>query len=270
MNLVRRPLLSQIKSFSTTFMINENLEPGDVKGNTKTFEQTIRALSDTVTHIPPVPFAYFDPSAKKYVVKYSGPIPVKVLPTKVITTRDVEGFSGSAVPVSSAQSVIEHKGGILALYDHLDALEDQSVSVWSLIFLPLPAVVYLGVFLLTTHHRRLRSDSLFARSRSARKILKKHLAEAKNKLVQNDPEFCQALSTAVSRFVSDKLGLGRGELTVIDIEKLKAEGKLSYEIADELKNLLGACDMGRFTPKRSQRQENQALLNRALKLLGKF
>jgi len=89
----------------------------------KVFTQTIRANSDTVTQVPALPLAYFDPQRGTYVVARTEPIRLEVAPTKVLTNVDVQGTTASG-PVNREVEAI--RKGLSANYYGPEVLENQS------------------------------------------------------------------------------------------------------------------------------------------------
>jgi hypothetical protein len=259
---VKRPLLSQDPEFTKRFAINESLAPGDISGDRITFEHTIRATSEDVKEIPSVAFAYFDPDHAVYDIARSKPLPIMVLPTTRVTAEDVVNFQPET-GVGGVTRLEEQPGGILANYNHLDALRDQSVKWHLLSILGLPPVAYLVVLTVVSRRRKLAGDVALARSRSARKSLKKHLAEARRDLEKDDRQFCDSLARAVSGFTSDKLNLGTGELTVYDLDVLVQQNRIHSETADKIADILRECDAARFAPSAQSADRRRELLRQA-------
>lgn len=259
---VKRPLLSQDAEFTKRFAINESLAPGDISGDRVTFEHTIRATSEDVKEIPSVAFPHFDPDRAAYDIARSKPIPITVLATTQVTAEDVVNFQPDA-GVGGTTRLEEQPGGILANYSYLDALRNQSVKWHLLSFLGLPPVAYLIVLTVVSRRRKLAGDVALARSRSARKVLKKHLAEARMHLERGERQFCDSLARAVSRFTSDKLNLGTGELTAHDIEMLAQQDRISSETANSIANILRECDAARFAPSAQSLDQRKELLRQA-------
>jgi hypothetical protein len=259
---IKRPLLSRDPAFAEGFSINESLAPGDISGERVTFEQTIRAKSEDVKEIPALAFPYFNPEEGKYEVARSKPIGITVLPTTEVTAEDVIRF-GADVPGGETTALVERPGGILANYVHLDALRNQEVSLRSLWVLICPPALYLSVLAIVSRRRKLSGDVAFARSKSAKKWLKKHLAESRKHLPGEDRQFYDSVARAVSRFTSDKLNLGTGELTAYDVEVLAGQGKIDEETSRKMAEVLRRCDAARFAPAAGSAEDRMELLRRA-------
>ncbi|MHC4083164.1 MAG: BatD family protein, partial [Planctomycetota bacterium] len=79
-----------------------------------------------IPRIPPIPFAYFDPLAGRYVTVSSDPIALSVAPSANISMDDVVGFEpgNGAGPTE----LTEVAGGILANYSGPELLVSQQVT----------------------------------------------------------------------------------------------------------------------------------------------
>lgn len=259
---IKRPLLSQDADFSGRFAINESLAPGDTSGERIVFEQTLRAQSEDVHAIPSLGFAYFNPEKGAYELAQSKPIPITVLPTTKVTLDDVIRF-GQESPAAGTTRLEEQPGGILANHTHLDALRDQTIHWSTFSFVGVPPVAYFIALVFVTRRRKLAGDTALARARFAKRKLKRHLSEARGNLHSSDRLFCDALARAVSRFTSDTLNLGTGELTAYDVERLAEENRLDTRVAGRIAEILSECDVARFAPLAQSVERRKELLRQA-------
>jgi hypothetical protein len=259
---IKRPLLSQDTEFSDRFAINESLAPGDISGEKIVFEQTLRAESEDVKAIPSLVFPYFNPEKGEYEVAQSKPIPITVLPTTRVTSDDVIRF-GQESPAAGTTSLEEQPGGVLANHTHLDALRDQSIN-WSVFpFVGVPPVAYLVALVVVSRRRKLAGDVALVRAKSARRVLRRHLAEVRGHLHADDRLFCDSLARAISRFAADTLNLGTGELTAYDVERLAEENRLDAGVAGRIAEILRECDAARFAPLAQSVERRKELFQRA-------
>ncbi len=187
-----------------------------VENGQKVFTQTVRANSDAVTEIPPIPLAYFDPDAGDYVVAQTDPIPLKVAPAKVLTTADMEGLASTSV----GREIQAMREGLSANYYGPEVLENQAFSpvaalvspayaaLWSI---PLIGLVGSVAFRLATRS----SPETVARKRrrqacptAIRKLRAVALAEAN--------ERHDLLIAALRGYVGDRFDRTAGSLTADD------------------------------------------------------
>ncbi|MEY3023718.1 MAG: hypothetical protein RJA16_544, partial [Planctomycetota bacterium] len=70
--LLQPPKLEAVEALMAGFRIPAGSLAGEVDGRTKTFNQTIRPVSERVTEIPAIPFSWFDPESREYRTARSG------------------------------------------------------------------------------------------------------------------------------------------------------------------------------------------------------
>jgi hypothetical protein len=268
---IQRPDLSVNKEFSDNFKISETLQPGEQTGDNIVFTQVIRPKTTELTEIPPIHLPYFDTRSGKYEIAESRPIPLEVLETSVVTADEVirtEGLDGMA---GLSKTKVEGKaGGINAIYFHSGALVDQRVDLKYLWFLVIPVMGYVAAAAVVTKRRRLTDDLAFARARRARRVVKERLSEARRLLPNGGCAFYEALWKGVDGYISDKLNLGEGELTALDLEQLRGRSLVGDEFLEEISELLAACDEGRFGSDNLAPQDKENLLNRSEDLISRL
>jgi tetratricopeptide (TPR) repeat protein len=108
MELVQAPPLADLPELTADFKVPSEPLAGFVKDDRKVFSTTIRPRKEGVAHLPPIPFSYFDPAAKKFVTVHSEPISLHVEPAdtlaldKVVQRNSVSGadqhMGNSAAP----------------------------------------------------------------------------------------------------------------------------------------------------------------------------
>lgn len=262
LSLVKRPLLSEQPAFDG-FQVTESLEPGQVDKDEGrvVFEQVVRPASEDIEEIPPVEFSFFDADAGRYRTVGSRPAPMKVLPTRIVTAEDVFGRS-SISPGMSAKKVEVMDDVIRTNYNHVSILDDQGMPFTGLLAVAgFPPAVYAALLFAVRRRRRLRGDRRYSRQKRAAGKADTFLKQAKNAAAaDNDGEFFDAVAAAVGGYVSDMLDLGKGELTVGDIQDLLGKGALSDDAATKTAAVLERCDMGRFGSVPLHGEEQRRLL----------
>ncbi len=87
------------------------LPTGDAAGTMtdhgKRFTMTVRVLDESVSQLPPVPYAWFDPYSQRFETTTSQPIALRVLPSDLVTAQDVvsAGQEQQVVNATSALAV---------------------------------------------------------------------------------------------------------------------------------------------------------------------
>ncbi len=267
---IEQPILTEIPEYARNFVIVDNLQPGDIQEDSILFKQVIRPRHEKITRIPSVVFSYFNPAAGGYTTIESNSLPLKVLPTRKVSAADIV-VHGSKQNVA-VTSFIKQKRGIYANYTFEDALKSQTRSWNWFLLLILPPLVYFLILTLVSRQKRLRNDLATLRARSAKGTKNKRLKKARKLIEAEGAEFLQELTRTLTGFVSDKLNLGTGELTTIDLKELGSRNQLPAELAAEITLCLEKLDRLRFTNQKSTNEEKQSLFDEVdgiMKVLAK-
>ena len=265
---IEQPILNEIPEYKQNFTIVDNLQPGDIQEETIEFKQTIRARNEQVSRIPPIEFSFFNPSTETYQTIISNPLPLKVLATHKISDADIIVNRKNNGRTPNHYNKIQR--GINANYTFEDALESH-VQHWSwMLCWVLSPLLYLGILVFTNRKQKLLNDTSLVRSKSAKNIKNRRLKEAKSFLKEDSAQFFQALSQALSGFIADKLDLGTGELTVVDIGKLGTDSQLSKAMVNEISEYLDQFDRLRFTTHETSEAEKEQLFMAISELMKKL
>lgn len=244
---VELPPLAGQPGFEERFRIPDERADGRIEGKKKVFTQTIRALRDDVTEIPPVGLVYFDTAEERYETAASEPIPITVKPTRVVTAADAEGIAGAP----SAAPIERWKEGIAYNYEGPATTEPQSAGIGAILSRPawlallaLPPVVWALLFSGLVFTRRRRLDSGGRRARGALKRLRGRLASISGDSSQR--EICALALDALREYVGDRLRRSGATLTAADIERLLSERGVGTETIREVSSVIDACEMGSY------------------------
>ncbi|HUX20484.1 MAG TPA: BatD family protein, partial [Spirochaetia bacterium] len=134
---VEIPRLSSMPGFLKAFRIPADRSAGSTSGSTKTFTQSIRAVSDRVSKIPPVVIPYFDPTTGQYTLLKSAPVKLTVRPTHILTAKNLQG-AVPARPAGVAGEPVASSKGINYNYEGVRVLERSSYSPLSALTRPVP------------------------------------------------------------------------------------------------------------------------------------
>ena len=86
------PLLSENAKLVEGFRLPTEQLTGETKDARRRFKLTIRAKRDDVKEIPPIEYPYFDPTAERFVIAQSHPIPLSVAPAAEIAPPDLSSL----------------------------------------------------------------------------------------------------------------------------------------------------------------------------------
>jgi hypothetical protein len=239
LELLQPPPLPEIAALTRDFKVPRDPLAGQVRGDAKVFTQSIRAKSDEVTEIPPIPFAFFDPQREEFVTVRTDPIPLKVKPADTLSVSQIVD-SGVGAPV--ADSLTEVERGIVANYGGIDdLLAQQAFSPgWrSVAALGIPPVVWLFGWLIQRRRIRLLHDERYARRRSAKRRAMRSIQEATR---AGTAASAARLAAAATGYVADRCNLPVGGLTRAEaVDHLMRRG-VSRDLVAELNRLLERCE----------------------------
>ncbi len=234
------PPLADQSGLASLFKIPTERESGKEQGREKVFTQTIRALNDQVTEIPPLELPYFDTRAGAYQMAKSAAIPLTVHATRVVTAGDAEGLT----PVGQTSELKAMTQGIAHNYEGMDVLEDQRFgprswlrSPGSLATIASPPVAYLALLIFITALRRRNADPAAVLSRRA-------LADLTGRLPGADS--LDAVLAVFRDYLGAKLRLASGALTFKDVSAPLAAKGVDEATLKAVKGVFETCEASRY------------------------
>ena len=216
------------------------IEDGAVNGNFKVFTQTVRALRDDVTAVPPIELAYFDTATRTYKVARSEPVPLLVRPTRILTAGDVEG----ATPLGTAKQEIQSwTQGIAHNYGGAGLLATQALGLSGLLtparlaLLEGPPLAYVVLLVSVGTVRRRNADPEALRARRA--------LGAFNQSIDGAGSAEDVLAT-FRAYLGDKLSMTSGALTFQDVRDALARAGVTDGDLRAIQRLFTAGEASRF------------------------
>ena len=257
LDLLQAPLLHKDPSLTAHFRVPEERPGGVVSGNSKTFTQTIRPTSIESTTIPPIPFAFFNPTSGEYQTSLSTSIPLTVSSAKRVDASAI----GSVKPALAAprEDVTAVRGGLLANYTDSEQLLTRANPLsgwWLMVILLAPPVIWIATTGLLNRKTADRNDPRRGRSRHATRVLAARLRES-----TNSPD---NTAKALRAFVADRLGLPAAGLT--SVEAAAAIEKLGHAtLANDLQACLTTLESATYAG--GQTQVDSAAMQQLVKRL---
>lgn len=245
---VKLPTLKVQPEFANNFKIPKERATGEISGKTKTFTQTVRALSPAVKQIPAIELSYFDTKTAAYQVARTEPIPLHVRETRVVTALDAEGIEQQT---PSGIEIETWSRGIAFNYEDMDVIENQHLGplswlktpVWMVMALAPPALFLLLLSGVNVMQRR-NADPQKAIARKAYGNLTKSLHKARS--ASTSEKSYDLILDAFRNYLGDKLGMPRGALTFHDVKDRLASNGVDQSTLKELKELFETCEAGRY------------------------
>ncbi|MGA1393042.1 MAG: hypothetical protein ACO38W_07790, partial [Phycisphaerales bacterium] len=238
--LLQPPKLEAVEALMAGFRIPAGSLAGEVDGRIKTFNQTIRPVSESITEIPAIPFSWFDPESREYRTAWSEPIPIAVKPTETMSLSQIVQAGGSSPRPRGAGATGEAaKEGLLAsLPATSDLLRDQAIDIdWrSVAVVAGPPVLAIGAIVFLRHRRRLLDDEGLARASRARRT-------ALRRLRGGDAD---AIAAALSGYVADRGRLPSPTITRQEVRETLEKLDADPSLVDEIDRILRSCERSRF------------------------
>ncbi|MDD4956223.1 MAG: BatD family protein [Candidatus Omnitrophica bacterium] len=238
--------------------------------NKKVYEQVIIPKSDKVTEIPEVSFSFFNPASGRYKTIKKGPFPISVM--KPSGTEN----SVKMVTLSGKEQVFypQEKIGQDIIHIKDDTGEVSPIGGYlyrNPLFLPghLLVLVLFGIFFgAYRKSEKMRTDKKYARFTKAPGKAKKGISKAESYLKKGDMElFYDTLTKALGEYVSGKLDLPKGNVTV-DAVRARVEGtQKGGEIISMLGEVLAKCEMARYAAFDPDKKDGRETLEKTKKLL---
>jgi len=243
---VRWPALEKVPELAANFKIPTQKASPTIQNAYKVFTQTIRANNDKITEIPPIPLAFFDADKGEYTVAKSEPIKLKVSPTKILTTNDLEGRDFA--PVNKEVEAI--KKGLSANYEGLDVLENMAFSplaatvspgyaaLWSL---PLTALLLSLLIRLFTHTTP--EKTALKRRRQA---YGKAVSQLKKISSAQPQQWHELLVSTMKQYIGQRFDKMAGSLTADDCHEIIANTTQDIQTADKYRETIAGCEAVRY------------------------
>jgi hypothetical protein len=232
----------------------------------KTWEYVIVPQAPGNERIPEMEFTYFSPSLKRYQQIRSAGLEVAVVQGR----GNGEPFSSSQQ--NAQQSLVKRGTDINYLKLPEGALKNRTGrfihSFWFYSIVLVPLLFNVALLAYARQQARWEQDLSGLRSRRARKRAEKSLAEAEKCLRHNElVRFHGVLLSSLSGYLNDKFRLAQIEITNQQIRRFMEEISMDPGLANELTDLMDACNFARFAPVEPNRATLEQLLNKAREVI---
>ena len=238
------PEISQVTNASTS----------GVTGS-KTFEFVMIPRVGGSRAIPSIEMGYFDLAAGEYRTAASDPLPL------TIAAVGDASYGFSRLNIDPQRQDIRFIRLDVPVLRRMDQNIFSGAAFWMLALLPLMGIA--GALGLRKHQDRLLADVAYARGRSAGKVAKKRLTEARRLAGKSDYRaFYAEVARALRGLVADKLNVAEAGMQMNDLEAgVKRAGVADAQVS-ELRSCLELCDRQRFAPPSDDPGEKTRLLDR--------
>lgn len=234
---------------------NESLtKQNDRLGGTKTFEEVFIPKRPGDLVIPALEFTYFDPSAARYRRLSTKPINLTVKAGENYTESSEIPYGTPGVSISAEARDIRYIKEDLGEVSHSSGL--ILTSPLYLMVNGASVLVMLGLVVARVRRERMSNDVGYARARSASRMARKRLAEARKMAdAARAKEFYGELHLAVTAYIGDKFNLSPHGLTHERIRELLSRSHDGDEVQGAVLHFLEKCDFARFAPATQSAEE---------------
>ncbi|WP_420571000.1 BatD family protein [Kordia sp.] len=198
--------------------------------------------------IPSISFSYFDPKDKQYKTLTSDEIIIDVVngPGNTETTASNTGQT------TAQKQVITTNGSqfrFLKTNANLTtiATDDffKSNLFYGLLFVPF---LFIPIILIVRRKKQAFDNDIQGnKTRTANRLAKKYLSEAKKKLGDKEA-FYEVLERALHNYLRAKLSIETAEFSKEKINQLLTERNVKAETVSDFIGLLESCEFARYTP----------------------
>ena len=226
----------------------------------KTFEYVVIPRANGLFEMPPIPFAWYDPDAERYVTQEAALPAIRV-------TGSAEALAAGA---TAEGFPIDDIADILTTPDDWRPVEAAPLHrrAWPYGALLAPPGFLLFLYVRRRHADRLSRDARYARGRMAHPLARKHLREA-GKLLESDRPiaFYEEIERALSGFIGNRLNVPETGWTRDRLDACLRDAGIRSEVRNRLRDILDECDQARFAPVLPDRAAMESAQERAASLI---
>ncbi len=234
---------------------------GDAIEGWKEFTFPIIPQTDGEYLVPAITMSFFNPRTAKY---------------ETVRTRELRFW---AIKTSPSVAVSDASGlkilGTDIRYIKPDARKIPgrwAGSPAGLAFIyPLGLLGLALSFWLRRHRVRIATDHSYARRLRSSRLVRKRLAEAETKLKRGkQQDFYCALSQAIIGYTGDRFNIETQAMTKDQFQSELARNDVPVEVIDKLLEILGQCDIARFSPGSMTTKDPPDLLRKTKEALSQL
>ncbi|WP_430411177.1 BatD family protein [Kordia sp.] len=198
--------------------------------------------------IPSISFSYFDPKAKKYKTLNSDEIVIDVIGGPVNTAT---ASTDTTQNTTQKQLVTSNGARFRFLKTNTKLVSGKATDFfksnlfYGLLFGPF---LFIPIILLVRRKKRAFDNDIQGnKTRTANRLAKKYLSEAKKRLGEKEA-FYEVLERALHNYLRAKLSIETSEFSKEKINQLLTQRSVKEETIGDFITLLESCEFARYTP----------------------
>jgi predicted house-cleaning noncanonical NTP pyrophosphatase (MazG superfamily) len=198
--------------------------------------------------IPSVSFSYFDIDANSYKTITSNELIIDVNEGPLNTSNSKVSTGKTN---ATKQPVSQNTNQFLSFKTSTNFVSQapsyffKTKLFWMLMLVPF-LVIPIAIFIRKKSDER-RSDIIGNKIRTANKLARKYLGEAK-KVLGNKEAFYDAMERALHNYLKSKLRIETSEFSKDKIEELLSSKNVDNKVIAKFMELLTSCELARYTP----------------------
>lgn len=226
--------------------LSDNLtSTGGVIAGSRTFEYLLIPRHPGEQKIASFPFSYFDTEKKSYVTLTSPEFTLAVERGADYLSDRATGLSREDVKLLG-EDIRFIKSGDIAFRRRGEHF--AGTLMFYVLFLS-PMIAFIGFIAFVRKREQMLGDVVALRTRKARKMAQRRLAEAEKHLKSSQKEqFYAEISRALWGYTADKLGILPAELSTDTVKTALETKGVSPENIQKLLSTIEQCDFARFAP----------------------
>ena len=189
--------------------------------------------------IPSIPFSYYNPQTKAYVILSTQPIALHIKPGK--------NYSPALAKAGGLKDIHNIHTKPLGSLSFAGKPLLFSAGYWSMYALPLLA--FVGIAFYRRREDELSKDMVQFKSRKANKIALKRLATAQKLLQQKaQTPFYEEVSKAIWLYLSDKLNIPLSTLSKESAQYALSTKKVPEDLQQRMERVISDCETALYAP----------------------
>jgi hypothetical protein len=233
-----------IEKYDPKISDNVTKENDRISGS-RTFEYLLIPRHPGEQKIPSFQFSYFDVEKKNYVSLNSQEFTVTVAKGSETSQTYATGISKEDVKLLG-EDIRFIKSGNVSYNRRGEAFAG---SVIFFILSVSPVIAFFGFIFYARRREKFMGNLMLVRNRTARKVARKRLSDAKKFLdTKKKEDFYTEISRALWGYIGDKLGIPPADLSIDLIRNSLESKKLSVGMIAKLVSTIESCEYARFAP----------------------
>lgn len=236
--------LSEWRVYDPQITTNVRQNGETIQGE-KLFERLLVPKTDGPLSIPSFSMVIFDPAAEVFRRIETEPIVIDIQPGEQTAAGSSNGTNGKQ-DITVLASDIRHIKAAPPSLQRQRTTYLEHPSYWLAWLLPPLAVVVAWTW--ERHHRRLSSDTAYARAQRANRLARKRLSMARGFTRTDEDAAYAAVDRALNDYLGDKFNLPSAGLTRDAVRTELTLQSVPQELVSRTLACLDWADSGRFAP----------------------